>query len=75
MYFFLLSLLSRHFFLLSLLSQYFFLLSSFLTLKWCKIGLALRMKTCCLSGEEQSKIVGMHKVGAKEVQIVTKLGH
>ena len=36
---------------------------------------ALRMKTWCLSSEKQSQIVGMHKVGAKWVEIAAKLGH
>ena len=35
----------------------------------------LKMKTPCLSGEEQLEIVEMHKVGAKGVEIVAKLGH
>ena len=39
------------------------------------LGLALRMKTHCSSGEKQLKIIGMHKVCAKGVEITTKLGH
>lgn len=56
-------------------SRHFFLSSPLLVLKQCRLGLALMMKTCCLSGEEQSKIIGMHKVGAKRVEIVVKLVH
>ena len=33
------------------------------------------MKTHCLSGKEQSKIVGIHKASAKGVKIATKLDH
>ena len=33
------------------------------------------MKTCCFSGEEQSKIVGMYKTGAKRVKFLAKLDH
>ena len=42
--------------------------------KWCMLGFALRMKTRCLSSEEQSQIVGIHKAGAKGVEIATELG-
>ena len=41
----------------------------------CGLGLGLKMKTHCLSSKEQSEIVGMHKVGAKGVEIAAKLGH
>ena len=33
------------------------------------------MKTHCLTIEEQSRIVGLHKAGVKGVKIVAKLGH
>ena len=39
------------------------------------LGFALRMKTRCLSSEEQSHTVGMHKAGAKGVEIANKLGY
>ena len=48
---------------------------SLLVLKHCMLGFVRRMKTRCLSSEEQLQIVGMHKVGAKGVEITAKLGH
>ena len=48
---------------------------SLLVLKHYTLGFAHRMKTRCLSSEEQSQIIGMHKAGTKEVEIVAKLGH
>ena len=33
------------------------------------------MKTHCLTIEEQSRIVGLHKAGVKGVEIAAKLGH
>ena len=39
------------------------------------LGFARRMKTQCLSSEEQSQIIGMHKAGAKGVEIAAELGH
>ena len=51
------------------------LVLSLLVLKHCKIGFAHRMKTQCLNSKEKSQIVGMHKAGAKGVEIAAKLGH
>ena len=48
---------------------------SLLVLKHCTLGFVCRMKTRCLSSEEQSQIVGMHKAGAKGVEIAAELGH
>ena len=48
---------------------------SLLVLNHCTLGFARRMKTGCLSSEEQSQIVGMHKVGAERVEIAAELGH
>ena len=48
---------------------------SLLVLKHCSLGFARRMKTQCLNSEKQSQIVGMHKVGAKGVEIAAELGH
>ena len=48
---------------------------SLLVLKYCMLGFARRMKNRCLSSEEQSQIVGMHKASAKGVEIATKLCH
>jgi hypothetical protein len=44
-------------------------------LRHCLVGFALRMKTWCLIVDEQSYKVGMHKAGAKGVDIAAKLGH
>ena len=46
-----------------------------LVLKHCMLGFSRRMKTRCLSSEEQLQIVGMHKAGAKGVEIAAELGH
>ena len=35
----------------------------------------MKMKTCCLTIEEQSRIVGLHKTGVKGVEIAAKLGY
>ena len=59
--------------LLSVDTVSFFLL--LVVLKRCTLGFAFRMKTQCLSSEEQSQIVGMHKVGAKGVKIAAEFGH
>ena len=64
-----------YFFLSFPLSRHFSLSSPLLILKSCMLGLALKMKTHCLSGEKQLEIVGMHKACAKEVEISAKLGH
>ena len=48
---------------------------SLFVLKYCTLGFARRMKTQCLSSEEQSQIVGMHKADAKGVEIAAELGH
>jgi len=41
----------------------------------CRLGSGLKMKIGRLNSEEQSEIVGVHKAGAKGVEITAKLGH